>query len=218
MLHTTEAGNESAKTVQKILSIEVGRLYGHPANPNRLSEPRFRKLARSIERTGQYEPLVVRRHPTQRGAYQVLNGHHRLRALKQLGAARADCVVFRADDAQALVYLATLNRMCGRDNAVRKGRLMAQLCRRHTSRELARALPDSAAAIEKLAAFARGQVRPEAKAGGPALVPLTFFVDEGEHTLLCEAFDKAAGADPGTRTQRRARGLKRMAEAFLGRG
>jgi ParB family chromosome partitioning protein len=137
---------------QPILSIELERLHAHPANPNRLSEARFRKLASQIERTGQYEPVVVRRHPYKAGAYQILNGHHRVRALKQLGRARADCVVFCADDEQSLVYLATLNRMNGRDNAVRKSRLMHALCRQSSSRELAKRLPESRRAIEKLAA------------------------------------------------------------------
>lgn len=213
----TNAHNEFTRPTQEILSVEVDKLYAHPANPNRLSEARFRKLLRQIERTRQYEPLVVRRHPTKRGGYQVLNGHHRLRALKQLGQPRADCVVFRADDTQALVYLATLNRICGRDNAVRKARLMSALCRRHTSRELARALPESPQAIEKLAAFAKGQMIADARQK-PMLVPMTFFVSETDHALLCEAFDKAAGPNaPGTRTEKRLRALKRITAEFLGR-
>jgi ParB/RepB/Spo0J family partition protein len=200
---------------QPILSIELERLHAHPANPNRLSEARFRKLASQIERTGQYEPVVVRRHPYKAGAYQILNGHHRVRAMKQLGRARADCVVFCADDEQALVYLATLNRMNGRDNAVRKSRLMHALCRQSSSRELAKRLPESRRAIEKRAAHAKRPLPAEAKAAGPMLVPLTFFVDESDHAMLCEAFEKAAGDCQGTLTQRRVQALRRMARGFL---
>lgn len=203
---------EVFKTSQEIASIEVARLYAHPANPNKLGESKFRKLVRQIERTGQYEPITVRRHPLKRGAYQILNGHHRVRALKQLGRTRADCVVFHADDAQALVYLATLNRLSGRDNVMMKARLIETLCRRTSSRELARSLGDSVRTIEKLAAFAGQQMTAAAKEK-PALVPMTFFVSEADHAMLCEAFDKAAGEE-GTRTERRLRALKRMAEAF----
>jgi ParB/RepB/Spo0J family partition protein len=205
---------ECFKTSQEIISVAVERLYAHPANPNKLGEAKFRKLVRQIERTGQYEPIVVRRHPQKEGAYQILNGHHRVRALKQLGRTRADCVVFRADDAQALVYLATLNRLGGRDNVMLKARLIEALCKRYGSRELARSLGDSARTIEKLAAFA-GQQTPAAREERPALVPMTFFVSEADHAMLCEAFERAAGCDEGgTRTQRRVRALKRMAEAF----
>jgi hypothetical protein len=100
---------------------------------------------------------------------------------------------------------------------VRKARLLAQLCRRQTSRQLARTLPDSAPAIEKLAAFARGRTVADVKQK-PMLVPMTFFVNESDHALLCEAFDKAAGSAPGTRTEKRLRALKRMADTFLRKG
>jgi len=208
---------ETVTVSQEIISVSVEALYAHPANPNKLSQAKFRKLVRQIERTGQYEPVVVRRHPLKRGAYQILNGHHRVRALRQLGRTRADCVVFRADDTQALVYLATLNRLSGRDNVTLKARLIETLCRRYSSGDLARSLGDSRQTIEKLAAFAQQQSI-ETAGTKPALVPMTFFVSEADHAMLCEAFDKAAG-DPagGTRTQRRVEALKRMAEAFNNR-
>ena len=83
--------------------------------------------------------------------------------------------------------------------------------------DLARSLGDSRQTIEKLAAFAQQQSI-ETAGTKPALVPMTFFVSEADHAMLCEAFDKAAG-DPagGTRTQRRVEALKRMAEAFNNR-
>jgi ParB/RepB/Spo0J family partition protein len=209
-----ERQQEVLKTSQEIVSLSVEKLYAHPANPNRLGETKFRKLVRHIERTGQYEPIVVRRHPMKKGAYQILNGHHRVRALKHLGRTRADCVVFVADDAQALVYLATLNRLGGRDNVILKARLIETLCKRYNSRELSRSLGDSTRTIEKLAAFAGQQTLPAMKEK-PALVPMTFFVSEADHAMLCEAFENAAGdSEGGTRTERRLRALKRMAETF----
>ncbi|MCE5186240.1 MAG: ParB/RepB/Spo0J family partition protein [Planctomycetaceae bacterium] len=215
MANQTIVENVSTKPRQEVLSIEVARLHPHPANPNRLGEARFNKLVRQIERTSQYEPIVVRRHPSRRGAYQILNGHHRVRALRQLGYARADCVVFGADDEQALVYLATLNRLAGRDNPLRKAVLIEQICRNKGSRQLAKVLPESPGAIEKLAAFARGQLKAQARPAAAMLVPLTFFVSPSEHEMLCQAFEKAAGSECGTRTQRRLLALKRMAEEFL---
>ena len=46
--------------VNKIQSIALDKLVAHPDNPNRMSKAKFAKLLRNIERTGRYEPLVVR--------------------------------------------------------------------------------------------------------------------------------------------------------------
>ncbi|MBN2313407.1 MAG: ParB-like nuclease domain-containing protein [Sedimentisphaerales bacterium] len=43
-----------------IQSIPIENLIPHPDNPNRMSKKKFTKLIRNIERTGRYEPLLVR--------------------------------------------------------------------------------------------------------------------------------------------------------------
>lgn len=204
------------KTKQQMVSLPVRRLLPHPANPNRMSNASFNKLARHIEDTGHYEPIVVRNHPQKKDAYQILNGHHRVRALKRLDYTHADCVVFAADDAQALVYLATLNQLAGRSNLHNKSRLIEQLCKRYDSQQLSKLLGDSKTAIEKLNSLARREAMPKAKANTPLLVPLTFFVTENQQQLITEAFAKAAGADEsGTRTEKRLRALCRIAQNYL---
>ena len=55
-------------------SIGLDRLVEHLDNANRQSRESFNKLVRNIERTGMYEPLVVRRHPERQGCYQIING------------------------------------------------------------------------------------------------------------------------------------------------
>ena len=79
---------------QTIVSLPIYHLYPHPDNANRMSKVKFKKLISHLDATGQYEPLVVRKHPHKNNHYQLLNGHHRLRALRQLRHTRADCVVF----------------------------------------------------------------------------------------------------------------------------
>lgn len=204
---------------QMVVSLPIGKLYPHPANPNRMSQARFRKLVRQLELTGQYEPITVRRHPLGKGAYQILNGHHRVRALKQLGRTRADCVVFRADQGQELVYLATLNQLTGRTNPRRKGRLMELLCKLRSSAELAKLLPDTRTAIEKLSTLWQSEATPKpvVPSQAPMLMPMTFFVTEDQHKLITEAFEKAAADTDGTRTEKRLRALCRMAAEYLGK-
>ena len=64
-----------------IQSIELCKLTEHPGNPNRMSASNFAKLCRNIEQSGRYEPIVVRPDRQRKGFFQIINGHHRARAL-----------------------------------------------------------------------------------------------------------------------------------------
>lgn len=201
---------------QTIVSLPICKLLSHPDNPNRMSKAKYNKLIRHIEHTGQYEPLVVRKHPTKPQRYQILNGHHRLRVLKQLKRTHADCIVFEANDEQAQVYLLSLNRLCGRDNTFKKAKLIERLCRTHSSRELSRLLGDSKSSIEKLNTLSQNQPLPKQVGNKPFLLPMTFFVTDVEHRLITEAFDEAVGKDEsGTRTEKHLRALCRIAKYYL---
>ena len=200
---------------QRIISLPIGNLHPHPDNANRMSKAKFNRLMGHLDATGQYEPLVVRRHPDKENAWQVLNGHHRLRALRQLKHTRVDCVVFAADDAQARLYLLNLNRLVGRDNVYKKAKLIEQLCRAYTPRDLAKRVVDSKTAIEKLNALSQNQPLPKTQ-GKPFLLPMTFFMTEAQHALITAAFDKAGGENANSgRSQKRLSALCRMAEDCL---
>ena len=200
---------------QMIVSLSIRFLYPHPDNANRMSKPKFNTLLRHLETTGQYEPLVVRKHPAKNGAYQILNGHHRLRALRQLKHTRADCVVFSADDEQAQLYLLNLNRLTGRDNVYKKAKLIEQLCRNFTPRDLAKRLGDSKTAIEKLNALSQNQPLPKT-CEKPILLPMTFFMTESQHAMITAAFEKVGKNTAATgRSQKRLEALCRMAQTCL---
>ncbi|MHC4926880.1 MAG: hypothetical protein ACYTER_06040 [Planctomycetota bacterium] len=48
------------------------------------------------------------------------------------------------------------------------------------------------------------------------LTPMTFFLSEQQHQLLTAAFEKAVADDKsGTRTEKRLRALRRIAEHYL---
>src|SRR4030042_3895605 len=98
-----------------IRTIELDKLIAHPDKPNRMSTATFGKLVRNIERTGRYEPIVVRPHPVRGNHFQIINGHHRCQALAKLGYKAADCVVWDIDDEEAEILLARPHRLCGAD-------------------------------------------------------------------------------------------------------
>jgi uncharacterized ParB-like nuclease family protein len=94
----------------KVRTVAIDKLLAHPANPNKMSNANLKKLQRNIRESGRYEPLVVR--PSRRdGYYQIINGHHRIRALKRLGYDKVDVVVWDVDEKQTNLLLATLNRL-----------------------------------------------------------------------------------------------------------
>lgn len=132
--------------------IPLKNLHAHPLNSNVMPEPLLAKLAAHIERTGQYPPIIVRPAPTGTG-YQILDGHHRKLALERIGASTANCVIWQADDEQALLLLATLNRLQGQDDAKKRSALLNTLAQRMPLDDLAAALPEQRAHLDKLLAL-----------------------------------------------------------------
>lgn len=105
------------------------------------------KLAEEIARTGHYPPIVVR--PYLDG-YQILDGHHRVMVLRRLGHETAHCVVWDVDDQDALLFLATLNRLSGEDDPRKRAALVSELRQSLGVDALAKRLPEDAEKIQKL--------------------------------------------------------------------
>ena len=130
-------------------SIDIGKLRAHPSNSNRMSGELLRKLVKQIEGSGQYPPVIVRR-IDDGDAYQILDGHHRVKALEKLGYLNAQCVVWEADDKQALMLLATLNRLQGSDNPHDRAKLFEQLVEYYSPESLPGLVPEDARDLERL--------------------------------------------------------------------
>jgi hypothetical protein len=198
-----------------IRHIRLDRLVPHPDNANRMSRANFEKLVRNIERAGRYEPLVVRPCPHRRGFFQIINGHHRCEALRKLSRTTAEAIVWKVDDEQTDILLATLNRLTGRDILDRKLALLRRLVRRIPTRKLARLLPQTLGQIERLTTT---RPLPQATRGNTDLVavPVVFFVDRGQQRRVEEAVSAAiCESDGPTRAARRAAALARIATRFL---
>lgn len=204
--------NHPAST--KIRRIELSRLLAHPDNPNWMSRAAFGKLVRNIERAGQYEPLVVRPHPKKHGFFQILNGHCRCKALRQLGYATAEVVVWRVDDEQAALLLTTLNRLRGRDALDKKMTLLRRLRRCMPIHDMARLLPQTRGQLTRLLA-GRPSPASNPQTKEPSAVPLVFFVDETQRSAIEKALSLAAPKDTAARALKRSAGLAQMAEQFL---
>jgi hypothetical protein len=198
-----------------ICSIALDKLAAHPDSPNRQSRVTFGKLVRNIERSGLYEPLVVRPCVGKEGYFEIINGCHRWRALGELGYERADCIVWDVDDEQTEILLSTLNRLGGTDELGKKQALLRRLNKRRGTAKLGKVLAQTARQIERLVNMDRPSAAVKAKAVGFAN-PVVFFVDDGQQQVIAQAI--SLGGECGakmTKAGRRAAGLATIAKYFL---
>jgi ParB/RepB/Spo0J family partition protein len=197
-----------------IQTIPLTKLLAHPANPNVMSDATFRKLVRNIERTGLYEPIVARPHPKKKNCFEIINGHHRVKALEQLGRKEADCVVWNIDDEQTAVLLATLNRLTGSDVVQKKIELLKELTKKMGTVELAKILPQSAKQIDRLINLKLADVPIKAYAEQFA-IPLVFFVTAKQNKIIEEALSRVTTQPGQTKAQQRAAAITKFAKHFI---
>jgi ParB/RepB/Spo0J family partition protein len=201
----------------KLRRVALEKLKPHPDNPNRMSRGDFAKLVRNIKRTGRYEPIVVRPHPNERGCFQIINGHHRCRALEQLDHTTAQVVVWNVDDEQTDLLLLSLNRLHGRDLLEKKLAVLRRLSGRMASRDLARLVPQTRGQLERLIGL-KPLSRTLTRQAEAFAVPVVFFVSKDQQQAIEDALSLADGAETtATRSARRAAALTRIADDFVNR-
>jgi ParB-like chromosome segregation protein Spo0J len=216
----------------RVSSIPIDRLIAYPGNPNRMSKRSFARLVRNIERTGRYEPLVVRpcparschsckgRNPEDGGqakhdCFEIINGRHRWQALKQLGYETADAVVWDVDDAEADILLSTLNRLGGSDVLEKKLALLERLNRNMQARELAKLLPFTRSQIEKLKNLKVPSAPVKINVKSFA-VPMVVFLSAEQQQIVEKAFASVREShNEKTKASRNAAALTYIAQCFI---
>jgi ParB-like chromosome segregation protein Spo0J len=199
--------------------VPLDHLRPHPSNPNRMDEERLTKLAENIRRQDDYPPLVVRPDPDEAGCLQLLDGHQRWEVLRRLGHADALCYVWPCDDRTALLLLATLNRLEGQDDPLKRAELLRELTALASAEELALLLPEDANTLRRslelldldldalLADLTGGG------GGGSDLRAITFAVSAEDEARIEAAVDAAVADLEGA--NRRGRALGAIAGAFM---
>ena len=224
----------------RVTSIPIDKLTTHPGNPNRMSKRNFARLVRNIERTGRYEPLVVRpcparschscesspvrdalrRNPDADGhikhdCFQIINGHHRCLALKQLGYEIADAVVWDVDDDEADILLSTLSRLGGSDVLEKKLALLQRINRNMHAREMAKLLPLSRSQIERLKNL-KVPAAPAKISTKSFAVPKVFFLSEAQQQIVAKALASARETQSEkTKAAGNAAALTEIAQRFI---
>lgn len=89
------------KTVQKVVSLNVGLLVPNKSQPRAVfSEGELAALADSIRENGILQPINVRRCGAD---YEIVSGERRLRAAKMCGLEEVPCIVIDVDDEKSAV-------------------------------------------------------------------------------------------------------------------
>jgi ParB-like chromosome segregation protein Spo0J len=201
--------------------IPIEKLRAHPLNANVLSDDLREKLAAHIRSSGRYPHLIVRRHPQESGAYQVLDGHHRLLVLLDLGHTEARCDVWDVNDREAKLLLATLNRLEGQDLPIRRAQLLHELLGEMNLSDLAGLLPETEKQLEELhsllefpaddiAALLDAEAE-EAEKVLPRV--MAFVVTPDQEKAIEQAVELASDGTAGR--DRKARGLTNLARHYL---
>ncbi len=176
-------------------NIPLDLLDNHPDNANRMGDDLLAKLVAHIRDTGNYPPLIVRPHPQHAGKYQILDGHHRAKALHQLGRTEARCEIWDVDEAGTDLLLLTFNRLCGEVDPYRRGALLKRLADVSDLSELAAKLPEDVQKIRKLIEATQATPSPSPPpdlASMPHAV--TFFLTRPQRDRLFERL-KSVGRD-----------------------
>src|SRR5262245_41183007 len=201
--------------------VALDDLLAHPLNSNTMPADLQEKLRAHIKRTGRYPYLVVRPHPDQPGKFQVLDGHHRVAILRELGHTEARCDVWEVDDREAKLLLATLNRLQGQDLPIRRAELIHELLGEMSAVDLAGLLPETDKQLEELHALLEfpadevARLLDEQAEDAEKVLPrvLTLVVTPAQEKVIEEAVERASDGTPGR--DRKARGLMNLARRFM---
>ena len=216
----TKTNGRGKKVDTRMIPLED--LVPHPLNANVMPDDLREKLKAHIKRTGCYPFLVVRPHPDETGKFQVLDGHHRIKVLKELGHTEARCDIWQVNDREAKLLLATLNRLEGQDLPIRRAHLIHELLGEHNVDDLAGLLPETDRQIEELHALLEfpaeeiAAMLEEETAEAEKVMPrvMTFVVTPEQEETIEQAVELASDGVAGR--DRKARGLANLARHYLG--
>ena len=199
--------------------IPFDQLVPHSLNANVMSDELRTKLTANIRATGRYPPLVVQ--PLDDDRARIRDGRHRAEVLRNLGEEGAWCYLWPATDDEALILVATLNRLEGQDAPGRRAALIAELESHRSLAELAQLLPETEAELEAtldhvdldvdslLVGLSREAELTAVQ--GPQL--FTFAVDTGDAPTVRAAIDSAVSTLSGR--NRRGQALVLLSQKYL---
>jgi hypothetical protein len=152
----------------ELINIKHSDIVPNDWNPNKQNERAFEAEIESITDNGFVQPVTVRKHPTMKGKYQIIDGYHRWLALQKIFADKSlqtaplksivttqelPCVVLDVTDAQARKLTIILNETRGRAELGELGILLESI-QVDFGDDLIRGLPYSQGQLDDLLSLA----------------------------------------------------------------
>ena len=109
----------------KVLALPCHKLVEHPLRPAYYNQTHLAGLTHSIKTSGLLEPILVQ--PLEDGNYQILNGHYRVRAVRQLRHKTILGHIYPCDRRSALVIFCTSNLLTKNLSALEEAMMMQGL-------------------------------------------------------------------------------------------
>jgi len=125
-----------------VTNLPITKVTPNPWNPNKQTERQYAAEMESICDNGFVMPIIVRKHPDQKGFYQIVDGEHRWKALQQIAAENKQgkgnvpgllekkeipAIILQIDEAKAKRLTVIMNETRGRADLTSLGTLLAEL-------------------------------------------------------------------------------------------
>ena len=139
------------KSQGNLKRIKLSSVFPNPWNPNVQNENEYKAVLSGLTTYGQVAPLVVRTHPTKKNKFQLVDGEHRYRAMKEAGF--ESCDVFDLGflpDSRAKKLTIVLSEARGHNDALKLGSLLRDLLGDISEDELLAGLPKDMESIQEL--------------------------------------------------------------------
>jgi len=183
-------------------------------NPNVMDQEMYRKELASIKRFGYVNPILARDLVSH---YEIIDGEHRWKALKQLGYEEAEVTVIEGlTDEEAKQLTIVLNETRGSPDQGKLGILLRDLLENVPKADLLDVLPIDPVRFDRLAgleAFDWGNLGQEEDLGSPNArwVERTYRLPKDAALVIDEAIEKAKDGEELQDWQ----GLEMVAADFL---
>jgi ParB-like chromosome segregation protein Spo0J len=138
---------------RNVVEVDVGLLDKADWNYKKDDPAMMAKLQANLKRNGQIENIVIREKPG--GRYEVVNGNHRLDALRAAGSAKAWAVnLGDIPDWKAKRIAIELNETRFENDELRLASMLEGMAKEMTKEEMLETMPIEPAEIDRLIAMA----------------------------------------------------------------
>lgn len=139
-----------------IVQIPTSLLDANDYNPNIIEENIMVRLKKDVERVGIKQPIIVRKHPTEKKKYIIIDGEHRWRVATDLKIKEVPCEILDMDDNEAKIMTITMNRFRGEFDSIKLAEVLKSLKDTYSAEELEERLgynPEELQSYEDLLEF-----------------------------------------------------------------